>query len=344
MSSKNYDQLIQSLKILEAEHQNTVAELEYTSQILQSYVQQEETRRKIVQNIEFPMTPKLQLWTEKSAILGQEMDETLRKIYTTIVTAYCDCYVHSKTISSVLSILDLYGVPPQCKHLERQFLQNLAMRLDSHMDLQHPIKSLLVSQLPRDIPCAEDLELFTIPETDQRGALRGHRGVRTTKQIRAGAYLGMYRGKAMLQSSFRKWKISSSPPTMNPIAFELFIDSYTASTTEYNVGKWAYDHGLHWLPFSKTKASENTLMVSANDEGNIMSYVNDPHLDPMGDSDESLGENATLCEVVLAGWPFIVMFATRDIGVGEEVLYSYGDAFWEYVEEHTLRLRHWMNV
>lgn len=344
MSSEIYDQLIHLLAKEKEEHERTRAELEYTKTMLQSYVEEAAKTHGRFQQADLDVPPQVHLWTDKAAILGQKMDDTMRALYTAVVTTYCDRVLRRGSLESVHPILEIFAHPPST-NLTNTMLKNFATLLDSFFNKTNKdIKTFLVSGLPIDIPCSDALELFIIDETDRRVSLRGRRGVRARKPLKEGTFLGVYRGTAMLHSTFKKWKISSSPPTTNPIAYELMIDSYTASTTVYNVGKWALEHGIQSPIISRTKPNENTLDVSAAGEGNILSYINDPHIDPLGDSIESLAENAAMCEVTLAGWPFLVMFATRAIATGEEILYSYGDAFWEYVEEHTLRLKHWLAV
>lgn len=286
--------------------------------------------------------------TPTTKILGQYMGVDIKVTYDAVVDHFYELALQrpakfGKCISTMRDIMFF----PGSHELSSTLLGNFSNILDAELEksgVKFPVDAkLLMHSLPCDIECHPDLEIYTIDSSDPRQALVGENGVRlrnASSPIRRGTFLGLYRGEVMLHSAFKKWKLTP-PAGVHPIAHEMLIDSYAAVTTLYNIGEWARQYNVTFPHMSHTRAHDNSLVVSAARHGNIMCVINDPHICPMEDDMRNLGENVDLFEVVIGPWPFFCMFATRDIQPNEDLKYSYGTAFWDYFQEHTLRARSW---
>ncbi len=112
---------------------------------------------------------------------------------------------------------------------------------------------------------------------------------------------------------------------------EIRGESYAANAEIFSFTKEAEQYGVV-LPPGTALTPSDRLLMAAHDLGNLGSRINDPRLDPFGNSNaQKLQDNVCVCEVHIGAWPFLVMFAFRDIGPGEELLYDYGSGFWELV-------------
>jgi hypothetical protein len=288
------------------------------------------------------------LWgTDVNAVLGQFFDDQLRRVYRTLTGDYCN---RNKGTSRIRSTLEVMEIPQECsgKELHSRFKTNFAAVVDDVLlgaGKSFPMdkKALLLKHLPRDIPCSYLLEVYKVPENDPRIPLRGENGVRVTKTatkgLPAGAFIGIYRGRSLIGLQDYK-DIKYAPPGVDFFQFELEIDSYTASAIHYNIGCEAEKHGITFDGLDPRDASYSSIHVCAARYGNITALVNDPSLDPMGNTTfETIGEdNTCLVEVIVGGWPCIVMFASKPINPGEELRYSYGVSFWDYMRGATKRL------
>jgi len=288
------------------------------------------------------------LWgTDVNAILGQFFDDKLRRVYETLTEDYCERTEGTPRIRSTLEVMQ---IPEEYSEREPHslFKENFALVVDDALlDLgkSFPMdkKTLLLKHLPRDIPCSNLLEVFKVPRDDPRIPLRGQNGLRVTKTATkgppAGAFIGVYRGKSLIDLDEYK-DIKFSPPGVDYLQFELEIESYTASAEHYNIGVEAANRGITFEGLDPRNPSYFSLHVCAARYGNITALVNDPSLEPMIYTNfETIGEdNTCLVEIIVGGWPCIVMFASKAINPGEELRYSYGQSFWKYVHAATKRL------
>ena len=271
------------------------------------------------------------------------MGDEIKATYTAVAEHFC---ATNPTMPSLRSTRELMSIPgTHASSLNALMLDNFAMEIDEALrayGVRFPVKvrDLLLCLLPSDIPSNPCVEVYTVGREDPRAELVGEKGVRSTTRLQCGSFIGVYRGEVMLQSIFKKWRLSP-PRGRHPIAHEIAIDSYAATTTLYNLGEWAQAMGIRFPGMSLTRPQDNAVVISAAKYGNITSVINDPHLRPMDDSDESLGENVDMFEIILGAWPFFVMFTTKEIGPGEDLRYNYGAAFWDYMQEHAYRSRNW---
>ncbi|KAG7667096.1 hypothetical protein KSW81_000838 [Nannochloris sp. 'desiccata'] len=288
------------------------------------------------------------LWgPDVNAILGQFFDDKLRRVYETLTHDYCD---RTEKIFRIRSTLEVMEIPEAYseRELHSFFKENFALAVDDALldaGKRFPMdkKSLLLEHLPRDIPCSNLLEVYKVPRNDPRISLRGENGVRVTKTatkgLPAGAFIGVYRGKSLIGlDEYRD--IKYAPPGVDYLQFELEIESYTASAVHYNIGFEAVENGITFEGLDPIEPSYSSVHVCAARYGNLTALVNDPSLDPMGNTTiETIGEdNTCLVEIIVGGWPCIVMFASKAINPGEELRYSYGHSFWKYVHGATKRL------
>jgi hypothetical protein len=294
----------------------------------------------------------LSLWEDEkiNAVLGQFFDAKTRRVYDVLTDDYCERKEdHCRTsVRSTLEVIEIaFGDNHPLEDFDLLFKKNFAAAIDKAIlqsGQRFPIdkKTLLLKHLPRDIASNDLIEVYEIPSSDVRKTLRGQNGVRmkrtATAGLAAGSFLGVYRGRALI--GFDEYKdISYATPGMNFLEFELEIDSYTASCDKYNIGLEAERNGVTFEGMSIHNARESQVEVCAARYGNITALVNDPSIYPMGNSIETVGvDNTCLVECVVGGWPFLCMFASRDIDPGEELRYSYGSGFWGLVKEEIRRL------
>lgn len=283
-------------------------------------------------------------------VLGQLFDDFMKTAFLAIMNHFCQKWVKkngAKSLESVRNIMYLATYPDGVDEVLRDtMLANFAKILDGAVQFTHgfplSIHTLLLEGLPADIACSAAVEVFTIDKWDPRKPLHGKRGLRvaaTAQALPAGTFIGMYRGKTMFQSAFRRWKLLP-PPGTDVLDHELFVDSYAASAIHFNVGRWAATQGLDTFPGkSNTNEEDNAILVSAAGYGNETACVNDPHIHPLEDSEETLGANTCMCEIVIGAWPFLALFTLKEVKPGEELLYEYGKAFWDYIHEDLLRIQ-----
>ena len=286
------------------------------------------------------------LWTkhsQKNGLLGQHMSPEIKDAYTVMVDHFCTRALptHKQSITTTRDVMHIMGT----HDLNKTLLDNFSEQIDIELRASgvcFPVdcREVLLHLLPVDIPCNSSLEIYEIGREDPREELVGEKGVRASIPLPPGAFIGVYRGKAMLHSTFKKWKLTP-PLGRHPIAYEIVIDSYAAATTLFNLGDWANARNVRFPGMSVTRPQDNSLVISAAQYGNITSIINDPHLQPMEDNDASLGENVDMFEIVIGAWPFLVMFTTKAIEAKEDLRYNYGAAFWDYFQEHSLRSRNW---
>lgn len=116
---------------------------------------------------------------------------------------------------------------------------------------------------------------------------------------------------------------------MAPFDYEILVESYTANTECDDLLNWATDHKVTFPDKHLKDPNCLKIMVSAAKYGNLTCVINDPHLDPLGESDASLGANVCMVEIVIGTWPFLVMATMEDIAPAQELRYSYGLGFWD---------------
>ena len=157
--------------------------------------------------------------------------------------------------------------------------------------------------------------------------------------VHKGAFLGVYRGKTMLNSTYCDFKLDN-PDTVNFLEYELSIESYASGALVYKLGELAQEHGIVFDGYDPHNVDDNAMMVSAYGCGNITCVINDPHIEPYSkENKEEVGHcNTVMREVMVGGWPHLVLFANKKIKKGEELRYSYGNAFWSFVKDGVHRL------
>ena len=68
------------------------------------------------------------------------------------------------------------------------------------------------------------------------------------------------------------------------------------------------------------------LYIDARLHRNALGYANDP-------AGSSRTANAEAYEIVVGGWPHVIILSTRDIFPGDEILWEYGGGFWSSDED-----------
>lgn len=280
----------------------------------------------------------LQTWSpeEPRAVLGHRMSSRLFAAYQSLSTHFCSLASTPESLHTFRDITHLTDPSPHAAHLSATITDAFLSRLDSTLPtLSASTLDILLHRLPTDLPCHPDLEAYVVGADDPRTALHNQAGVRASRAIPAGQFLGVYRGDAMFHADYITWKLTPPTHDIHPIQREMQIDSYTASTTFYSAGEWAAMHGLSG--FSPHRA-DTVLMICGTYHGNLMSLVNDPGVHPLiGPSQQDASPNACLCEFLVGAWPVLAMFSSQKIRAGEDVRYAYGHEYWEFMKEHTVR-------
>jgi hypothetical protein len=294
------------------------------------------------------VTLDLRTWSpdEPRAVLGQRMSPRLFAEYERFSTHFCSLAATPASVRSLRDITRLTDPSPHAEHLAATIQGVFVDAIDRAVHSTHSTHGthgfpastpdLLLRGLPTDLPCHPDLETYVVGPEDTRAALRGQAGVRATRAIPAGHFLGVYRGDAMFHADYIAWKLTPPTPDIHPIRREIDIDGYTASTTQYSAGEWAAVHGLEGM---SPHRADTVLMTCGTYNGNMTSLVNDPSVNPLeGPSPGDSAPNTCLCEFVVGAWPVLAMFTFQKIRAGEDVRYAYGHEYWEYMKEHALRL------
>ena len=132
---------------------------------------------------------------------------------------------------------------------------------------------------------------------------------------------------------------------------ELLFDSFTAEYELWNQRPGVGDNpqpqppsGDGYAEAPSPAAAMPQLMASAYGFGNMMCLINDglgprpkgaPHL---SDEQSEQACNAKLIEVLVHGWPAILVVTVKQIKPGEELLLLYGDGYWEQLRQLAFRL------
>ena len=133
---------------------------------------------------------------------------------------------------------------------------------------------------------------------------------------------------------------------------ELLFDSFTADYELWNQRPGVGDNPLPQPPGgsgSAEPASPATpmpqLMASAYGFGNMMCLINDglgprpKGSPPLNDEESEQVCNAKLIEVLVHGWPAIVVVTVKQVQPGQELLLLYGDEYWEQLRQLAARLQ-----
>jgi len=158
---------------------------------------------------------------------------------------------------------------------------------------------------PVNVDVSSKLEIFTIPPSDPRVALRGERGIR----VRA--------GQRVSAKDCLFWYGGLLTHTVVPIA---------------GTGRrWLSD--AYGFDTHAVDANGHHLTITALEQhGNMSKYVNDCRLTI--DSQDIRRVNAAWGEVCVNGHvPLVFMFALADLAEGTEVLIDYGQQYWALYQE-----------
>ena len=135
---------------------------------------------------------------------------------------------------------------------------------------------------------------------------------------------------------------------------ELLFDSFAADYELWNQRPGVGDNNLPQLPGGVANAGADPaspvapmpqLMASAYGFGNMMCLINDglgprPKGMPVLSEEESEQVcNAKLIEVLVHGWPAIVVVTVKQVQPGQELLLLYGDGYWEQLRQLAARLQ-----
>eukprot|EP01025_Chloroclados_australasicus_P035421 TRINITY_DN36071_c0_g1_i1.p1 TRINITY_DN36071_c0_g1~~TRINITY_DN36071_c0_g1_i1.p1 ORF type:complete len:287 (+),score=14.63 TRINITY_DN36071_c0_g1_i1:31-891(+) len=167
------------------------------------------------------------------------------------------------------------------------------------------------------------LEIRKISETDPRYQMRGRAGVFTTCPIQQGTVLGMMRGLMFKTEELQKIILHLYDRRVMP------IEEADMSMMSYLYEMNMFYEGLH-------------LSVCQLGYGNLLSEVNDPHINPYELSESEYSHNnwgaatqnqfeepnVDILYFLIAGFPIPVMVSTKDISEGQELLTCYGTNHW----------------
>lgn len=97
--------------------------------------------------------------------------------------------------------------------------------------------------------------------------------------------------------------------------------------------------------FHRLRALDNSvenIIIDASHYSNEAVFMNDPRdwaTEVTTSHAADLSCNAVFVETVVNEWPHMLVFCTKAIGVGAEVLANYGDSYWEGVEKRKERMK-----
>ena len=130
---------------------------------------------------------------------------------------------------------------------------------------------------------------------------------------------------------------------------ELLFDSFTAEYELWNQRPGVGDNPLPQPPLppsgdgyteaASPAAAMPQLMASAYGFGNMMCLINDglgpraKGAPPLSDEQSERACNAKLIEVLVHGWPAILVVTIKQVQPGQELLLLYGDGYWEQLRQ-----------
>jgi len=137
-------------------------------------------------------------------------------------------------------------------------------------------------------------ELFTIPDSDPRGPLRGQQGIRARLQIIENTVF-VVSSKVLCESDYD----NALPNFVDYVEHERYV--------------FALEGGKH--------EDDESIIADLASGGNRLACMNDP-------INSTLTANMAFFELLVKGFPQLCAIAIGSIQPGEELLASYGDAYW----------------
>jgi len=245
-------------------------------------------------------------------------------------------------------------------HDKNVILDNLASKLGYQRNIRGKRTTnprLLTTNLPPDILCHPDIEAFTISQNDPREGLRGQRGLRVKESagpIPEYALLGPYRAHMLTKEEYNQ---SHPDGRGNDVSYShgrdprfwAALDELRGTDRELLFESYGADYKWPSCMAQEGQASMTVigsmqvplpmdfdLVSSGYGFGNLTALANDakgPIDEEQAAEDIDQNTNARLVEILVHGWPFIFMFAIRRLHPGEEILMSYGPAYWPALKD-----------
>ena len=182
-------------------------------------------------------------------------------------------------------------------------------------------------KLPAEAPHDPRFEEFRIGSADPRVGLRGGMGCRAVADVPSGTVVGVYTGHVFTHAEkFNTPAILKAKASDGPSRAEWLAESFTAEFTSFNASRGLERHDI--------------LAVCALDFPGVCHRANEGLIDPFGRAaTESVAKpNAEYVEAEVHGWPLVFVVTIAALRCGEEVVVSYGDAYWELMTDFRERV------